>query len=70
VDASTIENGCIEVVPGSHLKVIPVDDRTNCLDSDWVEEALWIPVELVPGKFPIVTCRSTKLCEDIPIKMN
>ncbi|KAJ7136371.1 epoxidase subunit A [Mycena crocata] len=50
VDAQTVENGCLEVVAGSHKVEIPLGpDR--CLDDAWCATQKWIPLHLTPGQF-------------------
>ncbi|WFD00954.1 2-aminoethylphosphonate dioxygenase [Malassezia yamatoensis] len=48
VDEATPENGCLEVVPGSHKMQVPIGDD-NCIKSDWEKEQTWVPVALQPG---------------------
>lgn len=53
VDASDTSNGCLEVVPGSHLLPVPIDPGTNCISASWVNAHDWIPVELKEGELLI-----------------
>ncbi|CAK4030910.1 Hypothetical predicted protein [Lecanosticta acicola] len=48
VDAATMANGCVEVVPGSHRMQVDVAERGRISD-DWVAAHTWIPVELDSG---------------------
>ncbi|KAJ1790036.1 hypothetical protein LPJ59_005234 [Coemansia sp. RSA 2399] len=50
IDGSYIENGCLEVVPGSHIghTIIPHHDSGAIMDK-WCEENKWIPVECDSG---------------------
>jgi 2-aminoethylphosphonate dioxygenase len=48
VDAATIENGCVEVVPGSHRMNVELVEGGRISDK-WVAEHDWTPVELGPG---------------------
>ena len=49
VDPSNMTNGGLEVVEGSHLMNVPIDQKDNCLDVNWVKEQAWAPVELEAG---------------------
>ncbi|KAJ7054263.1 hypothetical protein C8F01DRAFT_500860 [Mycena amicta] len=49
IDAQTAENGCLEVVPGSHQVNIPVG-KDHCLDDDWIASQTWVPLHLAPGQ--------------------
>lgn len=49
VDAASRENGCVEVVQGSHLMHVP-SGSDNCIDPTWVNEHSWTPVELEAGQ--------------------
>ncbi|KAJ2159495.1 hypothetical protein GGF46_002991 [Coemansia sp. RSA 552] len=50
VDGSYVENGCLEVVPGSHAdgKIVPHHDSGAMVD-EWCKEQQWIPVECNSG---------------------
>lgn len=48
VDEATPENGCLEVVPGSHKMEVPIGDD-NCIKPEWEAEQEWVPVPLKPG---------------------
>ncbi|KAJ7438539.1 hypothetical protein B0H11DRAFT_588646 [Mycena galericulata] len=52
VDPQTAENGCLEVVAGSHKMDIPVG-VDQCLDDAWSEDQTWIPLHLERGQFVI-----------------
>jgi len=49
IDAAGQKNGCMEIVPGSHLMHIP-SGSDNCIDPTWVNEHSWTPVELEAGE--------------------
>lgn len=48
VDAATLANGCVEVVPGSHLMEVELSDGGQ-ISASWEHAHDWIPVELAPG---------------------
>ncbi|CAI6101453.1 hypothetical protein V2G26_014767 [Clonostachys chloroleuca] len=48
VDAATVENGCLEVVPGSHKMDIELSLGSRIADR-WVESHEWVQVPLNPG---------------------
>lgn len=48
VDAATIENGCVEVVPGSHKMDVKLAEGGR-IDESWECSQTWVPVELAPG---------------------
>lgn len=48
VDAATQENGCLEVVVGSHKMQVPIDNN-NCIEKAWEEQQTWQVVALSPG---------------------
>ncbi|EJT96645.1 PhyH-domain-containing protein [Dacryopinax primogenitus] len=49
VEPATPENGCVEVLPGSHLlKDIPTR-HDKCIDDAWCAKQRWIPAELDTG---------------------
>ncbi|KAJ1735064.1 hypothetical protein LPJ72_002041 [Coemansia sp. Benny D160-2] len=50
IDGSYIENGCLEVVPGSHADhtIIPHLDDGSIVD-EWCKEHEWVPVECNSG---------------------
>lgn len=48
INAANLENGCLEVVPGSHLMTIPISDD-NCIEPSWEAQQTWVPVPLQPG---------------------
>ncbi|KAF5374084.1 hypothetical protein D9757_010716 [Collybiopsis confluens] len=51
-EPSTLENGCLEVVAGSHKAPIPMG-KDRCIPSEWCEKHEWIPVPLESGQFLI-----------------
>lgn len=65
VDASTTENGCLQMIPGSHrLPIQPPslrNDKPNMLSSEvsasivqeWLDKAGTVPVELQPGDISV-----------------
>ncbi|KAJ3718168.1 hypothetical protein C8R42DRAFT_610205 [Lentinula raphanica] len=49
-EPATLENGCLEVVAGSHKITVPIgEDR--CIERDWCENQKWTPVPLESGQF-------------------
>ncbi|KAF7303928.1 Epoxidase subunit a [Mycena indigotica] len=54
VDAQTAENGCLEVVAGTHKlhSNIPVG-QDHCLDADWIATQTWIPLYLERGQIVV-----------------
>ncbi|KJX93549.1 phytanoyl-CoA dioxygenase like protein [Zymoseptoria brevis] len=49
VDAASPANGCIEVVPGSHLQSVPLIPGGGAIDPEWEAEQEWVPVPLEEG---------------------
>jgi ectoine hydroxylase-related dioxygenase (phytanoyl-CoA dioxygenase family) len=49
VDSATSENGCLEVVPGSHKMDVSFL-RGGQISPDWEAEHDWLAVPLEPGK--------------------
>lgn len=49
VDAATQENGCLEVVPGSHKMDVTFLEGGQ-IDADWEAAHEWQAVPLQPGK--------------------
>jgi hypothetical protein len=49
VDPSNLANGGLEVVDGSHEMTIPINEKDHCIESSWVENQRWTPVELNSG---------------------
>jgi ectoine hydroxylase-related dioxygenase (phytanoyl-CoA dioxygenase family) len=49
IDATTHENGCLEIVPSSHLMNIELNHGTAALTTSWVESQNWVPVLMAPG---------------------
>ncbi|KAJ7578489.1 hypothetical protein C8J56DRAFT_349545 [Mycena floridula] len=52
VDAATLENGCLEIVAGSHKTPIPVGEDV-CIPESWCKSQTWTPIPLRPGEFLI-----------------
>ncbi|KAJ6574476.1 epoxidase subunit A [Mycena capillaripes] len=52
VDPQTAENGCLEVVAGSHKVDIPVGND-HCLDDSWCDNQTWTPLHLQRGQFVV-----------------
>ena len=50
VDETSMANGGLEVVEGSHLMDVPVAKADNCIEPTWVKGQEWTPVELAPGE--------------------
>jgi ectoine hydroxylase-related dioxygenase (phytanoyl-CoA dioxygenase family) len=50
VDAATPENGCLEVVPGSH-KMEPKFIQGGRIHPDWEMSQEWLSIPLQPGLF-------------------
>jgi hypothetical protein len=48
VDDATLENGCLEVVPGLHHEILRMDDG-GCIHPDLVAAYEWVPVEVPAG---------------------
>jgi 2-aminoethylphosphonate dioxygenase len=48
VDAATIANGCVEVVPGSHRMNVELVNG-GAISQEWQEKYDWVPVELESG---------------------
>lgn len=48
VDDATLENGCLEVVPGSHKMEVPFVTGGH-ITSEWEAAHEWLPVPLAPG---------------------
>lgn len=49
IDATTAANGCLEVVPGSHMneyerKILPQEEHDGSISMDWVNKHNWKPV--------------------------
>ncbi len=49
VDPSTMANGGLEVVDGSHKMDVPIGED-NCIEQEWANKVQWTPVPLEPGK--------------------
>ena len=48
VDAATVANGCVEVVPGSHRMTVELADGGS-ISKVWEASHIFVPVELAPG---------------------
>lgn len=48
VDAATVENGCVEVVPGSHRMDVELSHGGH-ISQAWEDSHEWMPVELSSG---------------------
>ena len=48
VDAATPENGCVEVVPGSHKMNVELTDGGR-IRKDWEDAHEWVSIPLAPG---------------------
>ncbi|KAJ6007752.1 hypothetical protein N7540_011728 [Penicillium herquei] len=48
IDAATIANGCLEVVPGSHKMEVEFDE-TNRIKQSWEDEHEWVTLPMEPG---------------------
>lgn len=48
VDEATPENGCLEVVRGSHKEQVPIGED-NCIEKSWENAQNWEAVPLKPG---------------------
>ena len=49
VDTSNMTNGGLEVVDGSHMMQVPVNETDHCIEPGWVKSQIWTPAELEPG---------------------
>lgn len=61
IDATTDENGCLEVVPGSHKnpferRILPQEKHDGSIASSWCDQQQWVPVHCKP-----VSCWMCKL---------
>lgn len=48
VDAATVENGCLQVVPGSHRMQVDLA-HGGAITEDWIARNDWVSVPLQPG---------------------
>ncbi|KAI8339128.1 hypothetical protein BC941DRAFT_422153 [Chlamydoabsidia padenii] len=58
IDPTTNENGCLEVVPGSHKNnydcgILPQEKSDNSISLEWCAQNQWIPVHCKPGSILI-----------------
>ncbi len=57
IDPSTVENGCLKIIPGSHRRVIPhVESKPNVQfnrmgDPDYIDLSDIVTLEMKPGEF-------------------
>ncbi|SAM00916.1 hypothetical protein [Absidia glauca] len=54
IDPTTNENGCLEVVPGSHKntyerRILPQETSDQSISLEWCGQNQWIPVHCKPG---------------------
>jgi ectoine hydroxylase-related dioxygenase (phytanoyl-CoA dioxygenase family) len=54
VEDATLENGCLEVVPGSHASTIPINPDKTITD-EWAKSKEWISVPLKTGQCFVFT---------------
>jgi len=52
VEDMTLDNGCLEIVPGSQKTTVPLG-VDNCIDENWVKQQTWVPIPLKAGRFHI-----------------
>ncbi|KAK7457919.1 hypothetical protein VKT23_010266 [Stygiomarasmius scandens] len=52
VEPATRENGCLEVVAGSHKTDVPIG-KDVCIEPEWCEKQTWTPVPLSTGEMLI-----------------
>lgn len=58
IDATTAENGCLEIVPGSHKndyerRILPQEKQDGSISLDWCGKQTWVPVYCEPGSILI-----------------
>lgn len=66
IDEATTENGCIQIVPGTHTEDVPHVEATNPeekvfdteADPEYVDESEIVEMELEPGEFFLFTGRT------------
>ena len=57
IDPSTVENGCLQIIPGSHRRVIPHVESTPEVqfnrmgDPDYIDLSEIVTLEMEPGQF-------------------
>ena len=54
IDSCGPENGCLEIVDGSHRMNVPIGEN-NCLTPEWIESNTWMPIPLEAGEILIFT---------------
>ncbi|KAF5317590.1 hypothetical protein D9758_018463 [Tetrapyrgos nigripes] len=52
VAPATIENGCLEVIVGSHKMSVPIGTDV-CIEQEWCDQQNWTPVPLNTGEMLI-----------------
>ena len=64
VDAATLENSCLQIIPGSHRKVVPHVKATSDMafgqmgDLDFVDTSNCVNLEMQPGEFVLFNERT------------
>lgn len=64
VDAATLENSCLQIIPGSHRKVVPHVKATSDMafgqmgDLDFVDTSKCVNLEMQPGEFVLFNERT------------
>ena len=64
IDSATLENSCLQIVPGSHRKVIPHVKATSDMafgqmgDLDYVDASNHVNLEMQPGEFVLFNERT------------
>ena len=64
IDSVTLENSCLQIVPGSHRKVIPHVKATSDMafgqmgDLDFVDTSNFVNLEMQPGEFVLFNERT------------
>lgn len=64
VDSATLENSCLQIVPGSHRKVIPHVKATSDMafgqmgDLDYIDASNYVNLEMQPGEFVLFNERT------------
>ena len=64
IDSATLENSCLQIVPGSHRKVIPHVKATSDMafgqmgDLDFVDTSNFVNLEMQPGEFVLFNERT------------
>lgn len=64
VDSATLENSCLQIVPGSHRKVIPHVKATSDMafgqmgDLNYIDSSNYVNLEMQPGEFVLFNERT------------